>query len=155
MKIKIVISALILAFVFASFIGCTLDPVEVEEIVVCKNVDSSYKPVEHTDTFPSGTQAFYISVKINNMTPEDKITIKWNYLETGEEINTADFTIERSWFTSWLGKIFKKTSNLLRESGSGYVSFNLTIDQGFPSGRYNAMIYLNNELAETVEFSVE
>jgi len=27
MKIKIVISALILAFVFASFIGCTLGPV--------------------------------------------------------------------------------------------------------------------------------
>lgn len=69
------------------------------------------------------------------MTPEDKITTKWNYLETGEEISTTDFTTE--------------------EAGSGYVSFNLTIDQGFQLGRYNAMVYLNNELIETVEFSVE
>lgn len=135
MKIKIVISTLILAFVFASFIGCTLGLIEIEEVVVCKNVDSNYNPVEPMDTFPSGTQVVYVSVKINNITPEDKITIKWNYLETGEEINTTDFTTE--------------------ESGSGYISFNLTIDQGFPLGRYNAMIYLNNELAETVEFSVE
>ena len=135
MKTKAVISTLIAAFVFASFIGCTLGPVEIEEIVVCKNVDDTYKPVEPMDTFPSGIQAIYISVKINNMTPEDKITTKWNYLETGEEISTTDFTTDKS--------------------GSGYVGFNLTIDQGFPSGRYNAMVYLNNELIETVEFSVE
>ena len=135
MKTKAVISTLIAAFVFASFIGCTLGPVEIEEIVVCKNVDDTYKPVEPMDTFPSGTQVVYVSVKINNMTPEDKITTKWNYLETGEEISTTDFTTE--------------------EAGSGYVSFNLTIDQGFQLGRYNAMVYLNNELIETVEFSVE
>ena len=135
MKTKIVISTLIAAFVFASFIGCTLGPVEIEEIVVCRNVDDTYKPVEPMDTFPSGTQAIYISVKINNMALEDKITTKWNYLETGEEISTTDFTTDKS--------------------GSGYVGFNLTIDQGFPSGRYNAMVYLNNELIETVEFSVE
>lgn len=135
MKTKIVISTLIAAFVFASFIGCTLGPVEIEEIVVCKNVDDTYKPVEPMDTFPSGTQVVYVSVKINNMTTEDKLTTKWNYLETGEEISTTDFTTE--------------------EAGSGYVSFNLTIDQGFQAGRYNAMVYLNNELIETVEFSVE
>jgi len=135
MKTKIVISTLIAAFVFASFIGCTLGPVEIEEIVVCRNVDDTYKPVEPMDTFPSGTQVIYISVKINNMALEDKITTKWNYLETGEEISTTDFTTDKS--------------------GSGYVGFNLTIDQGFPSGRYNAMVYLNNELIETVEFSVE
>lgn len=135
MKTKIVISTLIAAFVLASFIGCTLGPVEIEEIVVCKNVDDTYKPVEPMDTFPLGTQVVYVSVKINNMTTEDKLTTKWNYLETGEEISTTDFTTE--------------------EAGSGYVSFNLTIDQGFQSGGYNAMVYLNNELIETVEFSVE
>ncbi|MBU4482693.1 MAG: hypothetical protein L6305_02150 [Actinomycetia bacterium] len=135
MKIKIVIPALIAAFVFASFIGCTLGPVEIEEIVICKNVDDTYKPVEPMDTFPSGTQAIYISVKINYITPEDKITTKWYYLETGEEINTADFAAEKS--------------------GSGYHAFRFICDKGFSSGRYNAMVYLNNELIETVEFSVE
>ena len=135
MKTKIVIYTLILAFVFASFIGCTLGPVEIEEIVVCKNVDDTGKPIEPMDTFPSGTQIVHVSIKINNMTSEDKITTKWNYLETVEEIDTADFTTE--------------------ESGSGYVSFNLTMDPSFQSGRYNVVVYLNNELIETVEFSVE
>lgn len=135
MKTKAVIFTLITVFVFASFIGCTLGPVEIEEIVVCKNVDDTYKPVEPMDTFPSGTQDIYISVKINNMTLKDKITTKLNYLETGEEISTTDITTDKS--------------------GSGYMCFNLTNDQGFQSGRYNAMVYLNNELIETVEFSVE
>ncbi|MBA7573104.1 hypothetical protein ES708_14899 [subsurface metagenome] len=135
MKTKIVIYTLILAFVFASFIGCTLGPVEIEEIVVCKNVDDTGKPIEPMDTFPSGTQIVHVSIKINNITPEDQITTKWNYLETGEEIDTVDFTTE--------------------ESGSGYTSFNLATDLGFPSGRYNIVVYLNNELIETVEYSVE
>jgi len=151
MKTKAVIFTLITVFVFASLIGCTpvktvtkkitsiientLGPVEIEEITVCKNVDSSAKPIEPTDTFPSGTRVVYISVKINNITPEDKITTKLNYLETEEEISTTDVTTDKS--------------------GSGYVCFNLTNDQGFQSGRYNAMVYLNNELIKTVEFSVE
>ena len=135
MKAKITISALIAAFVLASLIGCAAGPVEIEEITVCKNVDSDYAPVDPIDVFPSDTWVIYVSVKINNMTPEDKLSITWNYLETGEEINTTDFTTE--------------------ESGSGYIGFNLTIDQGFPSGKYNAMIYLNDELVETVEFSVQ
>ena len=135
MKTKIVIYTLILAFVFVSFIGCTLGPVEIEEIVVCKNVDDTGKPIEPMDTFPSGTQIVHVSIKINNMASEDKITTKWNYLETVEEIDTVDFTTE--------------------ESGSGYISFNLATDLGFPSGRYNIVVYLNNELIETVEYSIE
>jgi hypothetical protein len=151
MKIKALVFTLIVAFVFVSLSGCTpaktvtekiksfiegiSGPVEVEDVIVCKNVDSSYKPVEPTDTFPSGTKVMYISVKIKNMTTKDKLTVKWNYLESGEEINTTDFTTDKP--------------------GSGYVSFNLTTDQSFPSGRYNAVVYLNNKLVKTVEFSVE
>jgi len=135
MKTKIIVSTLIIAFAFASLAGCRIGPVEIESVTVCKNVDSDYKPVDPTTTFPSGTQVIYISVKINNMTTEDKLTTKWNYLETGEEINTTDFTTDRP--------------------GSGYISFNLTISPSFSSGRYSAIVYLNNELIETAEFSVE
>ncbi|MBA7469317.1 hypothetical protein ES707_04584 [subsurface metagenome] len=135
MKIKIVISALIIAFVFASLIGCTLGPVEVEEITVCKNVDSNYKPVDSTYVFPPETTAICLAVKINNFTPKDKLSITLIYLETNDEIAKQEADQEKS--------------------GSGYQSFKFIYNQGFPSGRYNAMIYLNNELAETVEFSVE
>ena len=135
MKIKTIIFTTATVFVIASLIGCTLGPVEIESITVCKNVDSEYKPVDPTTTFPSGTTIIYASVEVKNITTEDKLTVKWNYLETGEEINTTDFNTD--------------------EDGSGYIGFSITVAEGFPSGRYNAIIFLNNELIDTVEFSVE
>ena len=150
MKNKTLIFSLIAVFVLVLLAGCSpekvsekvtsliediMGPVEVESVTVCKSVDSDQAPVDPTNIFSSGTRVVYVSVKINNMTTEDKLTTKWNYLETGEEAGTADITTE--------------------EPGSGYVGFNLTIDQGFPSGRYNAVVYLNNEVVKTAEFSVE
>jgi hypothetical protein len=138
MKTKTMILILISALVLAPLAGCTLfetGPLEVSEITVCQSLDDYYKPVEPTDTFPAGTQVVYISVRVDNITTEDKLTTKWNYIETGEEIDSTDFYPE--------------------ESDSGYIGFSLTIDEGFPSGRYNAVVYLNDEIVETVEFSVE
>ena len=135
MKIKTVISALILAFVFASFIGCTPGPVEIEEITICKDVDSNYKPVDSTYVFPPETTAVCLTIKVNNFTPENKLSVTLIYLETNNEI--------------------AKKETVPEKSGSGYHAFKFKYNQGFPSGKYNAMIYLNNELAETVEFSVE
>jgi hypothetical protein len=150
MKNKTLIFSLIAVFVLVLLAGCSpaqvseritsfiegiSGPVEVEEVTVCKNVDTDYSPIDPTNNFPSGTENIYISVKINNMTREDKLTVKWNYLEAGEEINTADFQTDTP--------------------GSGYVGFSLSIEGAFPAGRYNATVYLNSETQETVEFSVE
>jgi len=136
MKTKLTITILITAFVSAALIGgCAPGPVEIEEVITCKNVDSESKPLEPATVFPSGTNVIYVSVKIKNMTTEDKITTKWNYLETGQEINTSDFTTDTP--------------------GSGYIGFSLTTEGAFPSGRYNAVVYLNGEEVKTVEFLVE
>jgi|SRR3990170_6764015 len=150
MKNKALIFTLIAVFVLVLLAGCSPEkvsekitsfiegisgPVEVEEITVCKNVDSDYSPIDPTDIFPSGTEIIYVSVKIKNMSREDKLTVKWNYLETGEEINTTDFTTDTP--------------------GSGYVGFSITVEGAFPTGRFNAAVYLNNETVETAEFSVE
>ena len=150
MKNKTLIFSLIAVFVLILLAGCSpaqvsekitsfiegiSGPVEVEEITVCKNVDTDYSPIDPTYTFPSGTEIVYVSVKINNMSREDMLTVKWNYLETGEEINTTDFQTETP--------------------GSGYIGFSIAAEGAFPSGRYNTAVYLNNEPVETVEFSVE
>ena len=150
MKNKTLIFGLIAVFVLVLLAGCSPEkvseritsfiedisgPVEVEEITVCKNVDTDYSPIDPTDKFPSGTEIFYISVKINNMTREDKLTVKWNYLESGEEISTTDFQTDTP--------------------GSGYVGFSINSEEIFPTGRYSAVVYLNNEAQETAEFSVE
>lgn len=138
MKTKTIIFIAITALALISLAGCTLleaGPLEISEVTVCQDLDTEYKPVGPTDTFSAGTQIINISVKVDNITPEDKLTTRWNYVETGEDIDFTDFYPE--------------------ESGSGYVGFSLTIDEGFPSGRYNALVYINDEIVETVEFKVE
>jgi hypothetical protein len=136
MKARQAIFPLIAVLIFALLTaGCKPGPVEIGEVVICKNVDSEYNPVEPTTVFPSGTDTVYAAVKVNNITPEDKVTTIWNYLETGEEINVTDFTTE--------------------ESGSGYIAFSIEVTAGFPTGRYNVVVYLNDEEIKTVEFSVE
>ena len=136
METKRAITFVVMVTIFASFAtGCTMGPAEITDVVICKSVDSDSKPVNPATVFPLGTNVIYASVKVNNMSTEDKITVKWNYLETGEELSTAEFTTE--------------------ESGSGYVGFSLTIEGSFPAGRYNAVVYLNGEEVKTTEFSVE
>ena len=136
MKAKtLLIIALAIAMISICFIGCTTEPVSIESIILSKDIGPDSVPVDPATEFKSGTSIIYISVKVNNMTPEDKLTVEWNYLETGDEINISDFTTE--------------------ETGSGYIGFNIKVDQGFPTGNYNVLVYLNDELYEALEFSVK
>lgn len=136
MKKKKIISLIIITAILVLLIaGCSPKPFSAGEIILCKGVDSNFAPVDPVEVFPAGTTVIYLSIKVNNMAREDKITVAWNYLEADNEINVTDFSPE--------------------ESGSGYIGFNIEFDQGFPSGRYNAEIYLNDEPYQTIEFSVE
>lgn len=133
-KTLLVIASVIL-MISIGLIGCTPEPVSIESITLSRDIGSDFAPIDPVTEFESGTSIIYISIKVNNMTPEDKLTVTWNYLETGDEINTTDFITE--------------------DTGSGYIGFNIKVDQGFPSGNYNSLVYLNDELYETVGFSVK
>ncbi len=134
MRIRsLALAAIIVAFLF--LISCSSEPVSIESITVSRDVGEDSSPINPTNEFPLDTYSIYISVKVNNMTPEDRLTVTWNYLETGDDINTQDFTPE--------------------ESCSGYQAFNIIFDQGFPAGEYNAVVYLNDEIYETVRFTVK
>ncbi len=111
------------------------EPAAVEEIVICKNIDSNFAPVDPTNIFPSGTIAVYLAVKFKNFTNEDSLKVVWSYLEIGKEISTQKFTPEKF--------------------GSGYHSFNIKSAEVFPSGKYNVKVYFNSNLFETLEFTVQ
>ena len=144
MKIKnrlVSLSAvIILIVIFASvawllsLTGCS-NPPEVEDAVVCKNIDSNYAPIDPTDIFPSGTNGIHISIKFKNFTNKDSLKVVWKYVETGEDISTQEFSPQ--------------------ESGSGYHSFNIRVAEGFPSGRYNVKLYFNGNLYKSSDFTVQ
>lgn len=110
-------------------------PSEVEEAVVCKDIDSNYSPIDPTDIFPSGTNEINISIKFKNFTNKDNLKVVWKYVETGEDISTQEFSPQ--------------------ESGSGYHSFNIKIAEGFPPGRYNVKLYFNGNLFISSDFTVQ
>jgi hypothetical protein len=110
-------------------------PAEVEEAVVCKNVDSNYAPLDTTNIFPSGTNEIYMSVKFKYFTDKDSLRVIWKYVETEEDINTQEF--------------------IPPESVSGYHSFIFRVAEGFLSGRYNVKLYFNGNLYKSSDFTVQ
>lgn len=111
------------------------EPASIKEVVICEKVDENCVPSNVTNVFPPDTTVIYLSVKITDFTPEDKLRVVWNYLEASKEIDIQELTTEKP--------------------GSGYFVFNIKITEGFPTGRYSAEVYLNDELSEIKEFSVK
>jgi len=111
------------------------EPASIKEVAICKKVDENSAPSNVTNVFPPETTAIYLSVKITDFTPEDKLRVVWNYLEISKEIDIQELTTENP--------------------GSGYFAFNIKIAEGFPPGRYSAEVYLNDKLEEIKEFSVK
>lgn len=135
MRARSLLLALIIIVLSLFLIGCQQEPVSIESITISLSIGEDFAPVDPTNEFASGTSIIYISIMVENMTPEDKLTVIWNYLETGKEISTTDLFQDKR--------------------GSGYKCLNLKSAQGFPSGDYNALVYLNDELYETMEFLVK
>ena len=134
MRARFILPVFIIIIILVFSAGCEPESFSIESVELSKDIGEDFAPVDIMDEFPGGISIIYISVKVINMAPEDKLSVTWNYLETGDEINTTDFSPE--------------------ETGSGYIGFNITVDQGFPTGDYNVLVYVNDELYETVEFSV-
>jgi len=147
MKTRVAIISIIAAIVFLfTATGCIKGPVEVTRAYTCTQEDvNDFTPVlegeeqfvKPTSVFPSGTKYVGLFIQLKNVVPEDKITIKWNYLETGKELYSE--LVDR----------FEK-SHLNYDLFTG-----LYIDSGLSAGKYNVVIYLNDKPAKTVEFSVE
>jgi PBP1b-binding outer membrane lipoprotein LpoB len=110
------------------------DP-EIEEIVICSNVDSDFAPVEPLDVFPEGTNSVYLSVKFKNFTPENHLRVVWYYKSIEKELASQEFVPDTE--------------------GSGYYSFNIKITGSFPPGKYNAQIYFDGQLTDSPEFTIE
>jgi len=115
--------------------GCSEKPVEIEDIVLSKNVDINGNPTEATDKFPSGTQEIFLVIKIKNMKTTDNLTVRWTFLDENIEIDSKTFVPEKNF--------------------SGNHVFKIKIAQGFPFGNYEASAFLNGKQIKNIPFKVE
>lgn len=142
------ISMIILCGLIVAMSGCTIKDIkiddvqeaikgkaEIAEMVICKNVDSNYAPVDPTFVFDAGTNSIFLSVKFTNFKTTDVLNVTWNYIDTNRELSVQEFSPP--------------------EFSSGYYSFNIAITDAFPAGEYTALVELNNEIVKTLDFSVK
>lgn len=89
-----------------------------------------------TTTFaPEDT--FYCNVELANAPDDTKVKAVWTAVAVeGADPNTPLDETEL-------------------ETGSGMVHFNLTNSSAWPAGQYKVDLYLNDELDQTIEFTVE
>lgn len=135
MKVKIFLPILLILAIILLPNCATQKPVSIENIYLCETTEENNAPKKLPNIFPTDIKDIYLSINVENITPDDKINIVWTYLDTGDVIN-------------------KQTSNIDRK-GSGFIGFNLHIAEGFPSGSYKAEVFLNEEKVEELEFSVQ
>ena len=108
---------------------------QIAEIVICKNVDSNYAPVEPTSVFDTGTNSIFLSARFINFKTTDKLKVTWTYIDTNRELSVQEFSPP--------------------EYSSGYHSFNIAISDAFPGGKYRAQVEFNGDIVKTIEFSIK
>lgn len=110
------------------------DELEITEIILCRQVAEDFTPIEPTEIFPTGTEEIYLSVKFDNLPPENTLKAEWFYYGNSEVISVQEFNTEK----------------LL----SGYNSFNIKVKEGFPSGNYRVTVFLDDKTLKVIEFEV-
>ena len=91
---------------------------------------------EPTTAF-SPTDTFYLLVELNNAPDDTTVRAVWYAVDVGD-VAPANTLIDEATLTS----------------GSGTLTFDLVSDSQWPPGTYRVELYLNDELSQTLEFSV-
>jgi len=104
----------------------------ITDVTMAKQLDANQKPIDSTVVFDE-TDTFFCSVKVDNLKPGSRVTVKWYY---GEQL-LDQFTLT------------------VDTTGSGHLGFNLASQEGrWPAGDYKVEVALNDVLSRTENFLV-
>jgi hypothetical protein len=96
---------------------------------------------ENVTTTFSTTDIFYAVADLANAPQGTKVEARWT------AVNAADTEPNLEFQTQSL--------DITEESYTGTVYFQLSNDEGWPTGQYKVDLFLNGTLAQTAEFSVQ
>ena len=145
--IAIALSTLVAVLVFP-LAGCTGEvgfptssgKASLSNATMCKSVDSDREPVEPTNVFTPDTPEIFCSVNLSNAPSDTEVSSEWIYIQKdteGEEGLLID-----TWSTI--------------AEGTRYVSFSVTRpDNGWPTGDYKVVLYLDGNEKTSVTFKVQ
>lgn len=137
MKNKILILSAILALVVSSLACATLNR-ELGLSNARMAFDQDGQNV--TSTF-SPTDVFYVVADLANAPRGTKVDAKWIAVDAADTDPNLEFQAQ--------------TLDITDERFTGNIYFQLSNDAAWPVGQYRVDLYLNDTLAESVEFSVQ
>lgn len=137
MKNKILILSAVLALVASSLACATLNR-ELGLSNARMAFDQDGQNV--TSTF-SPTDVFYVVADLANAPRGTKVDAKWIAVDAADTDPNLEFQAQ--------------TLDITDERFTGNIYFQLSNDAAWPVGQYRVDLYLNDTLAESVEFSVQ
>lgn len=96
-----------------------------------KNVTTTFSP----------TDIFYAVADLKNAPQDTKVEAKWTVVNAADTEPNLEFQTQ--------------TLDITEQSFTGTIYFQLSNDEGWPTGQYKVDLYLNGTLAQTAEFSVQ
>ena len=93
-----------------------------------------------TTTF-SSTDVFYAVADLNNAPQGTQVEAKWTAVNAAGTEPNLEFQTQ--------------TLDITEESFTGTIYFELSSDEGWPTGQYKVDLYLNGTLAQTAECNVQ
>ena len=93
-----------------------------------------------TTTF-STTDVFYAVADLANAPQGTQVEARWTAVNAADTEPNLEFQTQ--------------TLDITEESFSGTIYFQLSNDDGWPTGQYKVDLYLNGTLAQTAEFNVQ
>lgn len=115
------------------------DTASIENIGLGRGYDSdNISPMEPTDVFSTEDSEFHCVVKLASAPDGTKIKVVWTSIDSALGQNEQVFEIEQE----------------VKDSSYG-PDFTFTANPGLPAGLHQVDIYLDNQLNQSLEFTVE
>ena len=137
MKNKFVVVLAVLALILSS-LACAVGNTELGLTNLRMAFDKDGKNV--TTTY-SPTDVFYAVADLANAPQGTKVEAKWTAVNAADTEPNLEFQTQ--------------TLDITEETFSGTIYFELSNDEGWPTGQYKVDLYLNDALAQTAEFNVQ
>jgi len=109
--------------------------IRIIDVILANEVDENMEPTNPTNEF-SPEDIFYACVKLNYQVKGNVLNAKW-YTEQNELIDETEYEIPDDYY-----------------GGESYITFSLTGENPWPSGKYSVEIYLNKSLYGKYDFGV-
>jgi hypothetical protein len=115
------------------------DVAAIESVVMALGYEDD-RAEDPTDVFPPDAEAIYAVVTLANPTDEDvEVRSDWIAVDAGGEKNRK----------------IVETTETFKADTEGTIGFSLMMETEYPTGDYRVEIYLDDELADEAEFTVE